>query len=62
MTDILTVKDLSKKLKVNKRLIYLFARQRQIPGAFRFGKQWRFDADMIEQWIKEQIKFQQTAK
>lgn len=56
MTELLTVEDLSKRLKVPEGSIYQFARKGKIPGAFKFGKHWRFRADMIEQWIEDQTK------
>jgi len=56
MTELLTIDDLSKKLKIQKRSIYFFAQQGKIPGAFKFGKHWRFRQDMIDQWIDEQTK------
>ena len=61
MTELLTVEDLSKKLKVPMRTVYLFAQKGKIPGAFKFGRHWRFRLDMIEEWIEEQTR-PKTAK
>lgn len=56
MTELITIDDLSRRLKVPKSSLYQFARNGKIPGAFKIGKHWRFRADLIEQWIEEQTK------
>ena len=56
INEFLTVIELSKKLQVPKSTVYLLAKQKKIPGAFRFGRHWRFRRDMIEEWIEEQTK------
>ena len=62
MTDFLSIRDLSKKLHVPKSTVYLLAQQKKIPGAFKFGRHWRFRRDMIEAWIDEQTKPQVAAQ
>ena len=52
--QILTITELSEKLRVSKRTVYHFAQKGKVPGAFKFGRHWRFRKDMIEQWIEEQ--------
>jgi excisionase family DNA binding protein len=52
-STILTVRELSKHLRVHPATVYRLLRSRQIPG-FRVGGDWRFDIDMIDRWSSEQ--------
>ncbi|MGC1679366.1 MAG: helix-turn-helix domain-containing protein [Candidatus Binataceae bacterium] len=48
-SDILTIAELSRHLRVHPTTIYRLLRQGRIPG-FRVGSAWRFNKTAIEQW------------
>ena len=48
-TDILTIGELSRHLRVHPTTIYRLLRQGRIPG-FRVGSAWRFNKSAIEKW------------
>ncbi|HUY29216.1 MAG TPA: helix-turn-helix domain-containing protein [Candidatus Binataceae bacterium] len=48
-SDILTIAELSRHLRVHPTTIYRLLRQGRIPG-FRVGSAWRFNKDAIEKW------------
>ena len=52
MAEIMTTKDLAKYLKLHEITICKFAAQGLIP-AIRIGWVWRFDKEVIDQWIAE---------
>ncbi len=54
MTKLLTPDELSKLLRIPKRSVYKFVQDGHIPGAFRIGRHWRFQEEIIEKWIAEQ--------
>jgi excisionase family DNA binding protein len=49
----LTVDELSEYLHVHKTTIYRMLKQEKLPG-FRVGTDWRFDLDVVEQWVRDQ--------
>jgi excisionase family DNA binding protein len=49
----LTVDELSEYLHVHKTTIYRMLKQGKLPG-FRVGTDWRFDVDVVEQWVRDQ--------
>jgi excisionase family DNA binding protein len=49
----LTVDELSEYLHVHKTTIYRMLKQGTLPG-FRVGTDWRFDVDVVEQWVRDQ--------
>ncbi len=49
----ITVKEVAKYLRLNKMKVYRLAQQGDIP-AYKFGREWRFKVDRLEQWIEEQ--------
>jgi excisionase family DNA binding protein len=51
MADIMTAKELSRYLKLHEITIYRYAANGQIP-ATRIGQVWRFDRDIIDDWIR----------
>jgi excisionase family DNA binding protein len=51
MVELLTVKDLEKRLKIFYPTLYKWAREGEIPS-IRFGRQVRFDPDAVEAWIR----------
>jgi excisionase family DNA binding protein len=47
---ILTVREVSERLRLHPTTIYRLLRLNQIP-AFRVGSDWRFNTDMIDRWM-----------
>jgi excisionase family DNA binding protein len=52
-SDILTILEVARYLKVAERTVYRLAAAKKIP-AFKVGGAWRFSRAEIEQWIKKQ--------
>ena len=50
MAHVLTTKGLSQYLKLHEITICKYAAEGIIP-AFKIGKAWRFDKDVIDSWI-----------
>jgi excisionase family DNA binding protein len=50
---VLTVREVSERLRVHPTTIYRLLRSNQIP-AFRVGSDWRFSTDMIDRWMSAQ--------
>ncbi len=51
MAHIMTTKELSRYLKLHEITICKYAAEGLIP-AFRIGRVWRFDQDVIDEWIR----------
>ncbi len=51
MAHIMTAKELSRYLKLHEITICKYASEGQIP-AMRIGRVWRFDKDVIDDWIR----------
>ncbi len=51
MGQILTIKELSKYLKLTNVTIYKYLSEGKIPG-FKVGSRWRFDKDQIDELMK----------
>lgn len=51
MADILTLPELAKYLKTSRDTIYRKAQKGIIP-AVKFGKEWRFPKDVIDEWLR----------
>jgi|TARA_R110002124_G_scaffold5786_1_gene36263 excisionase family DNA binding protein len=51
--EILTIREVSRYLKVTERTIYRLAASKKIPG-FKVGGAWRFSKAEIDQWIRRQ--------
>lgn len=50
---IMTVRELSRYLKIAEKTAYRFASEGKVP-AFKVGSAWRFKKDAIDAWIKSQ--------
>ena len=48
----MTIDEIAKYLKLKKQKLYKLAQKGGIP-AYKFGREWRFRTDRIEQWIEE---------
>ncbi len=49
----LTIEELADHLKVSKETIYKMAKSKKIPSS-KIGNQWRFNKDVIDQWLVNQ--------
>src|SRR5262245_15107469 len=50
--EVLTVDEIADKLKVPRSTIEEMARAGKLPGAFRVGKHWRFDLDLLRNGLR----------
>ncbi len=55
MAEILTLPELAKYLKTSRDSIYRKAQKGMIP-AVKFGKEWRFPKDVIDEWLRREAK------
>ena len=55
MSEILTLPELAKYLKTSRDTIYRKAQKGMIP-AIKFGKEWRFPKDVIDEWLRKEAK------
>ena len=53
MADILTLPELAKYLRTSRDTIYRKAQKGMIP-AIKFGKEWRFPKDVIDEWLRKE--------
>ncbi|MCF6215660.1 MAG: helix-turn-helix domain-containing protein [Emcibacter sp.] len=51
MSDIWTIKDVARYLKLTEKTAYRLVADGEIPG-FKIGGSWRFTREEIEQWIE----------
>jgi excisionase family DNA binding protein len=49
-STLLTVREISERLRVHPTTIYRLLRSNQIP-AFRVGSDWRFSTEMLDRWM-----------
>jgi len=54
-SELLTVEETCRYLKITPRTLYRYLRSRQIP-AFKLGKEWRFVRSDLEQWIRDRTR------
>lgn len=54
MADMLTAKDVQDLLQVDRSTVYRMAESGRLP-AIRVGKQWRFPAAQIQEWVADQM-------
>jgi excisionase family DNA binding protein len=55
MSEILTLPELAKYLRTSRDTIYRKAQKGMIP-AIKFGKEWRFPKDVIDEWLRKEAK------
>lgn len=53
--EYLTIEEVAKRMRVNKRTVYRLAVKGQIP-AFKFGKSWRISSVKLEKLFEEDLK------
>lgn len=49
----LTIQEVAEYLRLTTYKLYKLAQEGKIP-AYKFGREWRFRLDRIEQWIEDQ--------
>jgi excisionase family DNA binding protein len=54
MADMLTAKDVQELLQIDRSTVYRMAEAGRLP-AIKVGKQWRFPAAQIEEWVATQM-------
>lgn len=54
MPQLMTVEELGKYLRFNKRTIYRLLKQGSIP-AIKIGNKWRFPQDAIDTWLRDKM-------
>jgi excisionase family DNA binding protein len=52
--DLLTTKEVAEYLRVNPYTIYRLVSQKKLP-AFKVGSQWRFERNVLDRWLKQQL-------
>jgi len=54
MNNMLTAKDIQQLLQVDRSTVYRMAEDGRLP-AVKVGKQWRFPADQLQQWLGSRV-------
>ena len=52
MSDMLTISEVAKYLKLHELTVRRLAREGELP-AFKVGRQWRIKRNLLETWIEE---------
>ena len=55
MTELMTLEELAQYLRFTKKTIYGLLKQGNIP-AIRIGRKWRFEKDIIDNWLHQNMK------
>ncbi len=50
--EVMTIKDVAQYLRISEAKVYELARTGAIP-ALRIGKSWRFQKDLLKQWVRK---------
>lgn len=53
-TDILTIEELARYLKISKSTLYKLVREGKIPSQ-KVGRHWRFRKTAIDRWLEENM-------
>jgi PTS system nitrogen regulatory IIA component len=53
-SDIMTLEEVARYLKVKPQTIYTWAQEKKIPAA-KIGKEWRFRKSIIDEWFLQHI-------
>ena len=49
----MTIEEVSKYLRLTVQKLYKLAQRSHIP-AYKFGREWRFKRERIDQWVEDQ--------
>ena len=52
--SLVSVQDAAVYLRVDATTIYRLLKKREIPGAFKIGRVWRFDLDELESFLEKE--------
>jgi excisionase family DNA binding protein len=55
MSDLLTVPEVARRLRIGRTLAYMMVRRGELP-AVRFGKLVRVPADRLDEWLARRIE------
>jgi len=60
MSNIMTIEEVARYLKMKPQTIYTWAQKGKIPAA-KIGKEWRFRKDLLDEWFNQHVddKFQE---
>lgn len=50
--EVMTIQDVARYLRISEAKVYELARKGAIP-ALRIGKAWRFQKDLLKQWVRK---------
>lgn len=50
--EVMTISDVAQYLRISEAKVYELARSGAIP-ALRIGKSWRFQKDLLKQWVRK---------
>ncbi len=53
-SDIMTLEEVARYLKLKPQTIYTWAQEKRIPAA-KLGKEWRFKRSIIDEWFNRHI-------
>lgn len=57
----MTVDEVAKYLRLNRFKVYNLSQKGILP-AYKFGREWRFKKERIDQWIEEQDTYRKKKK
>lgn len=55
MDQLMTIEEVAQYMRVSRFTVYRLAKGRSIP-ATKIGRQWRFQREEIDQWVKDQYR------
>ena len=58
--EVMTISDVAQYLRISEAKVYELARTGTIP-ALRIGKSWRFQKDLLKQWVRKSAEANITA-
>lgn len=61
ISEIMTIEELAKYLKISKSSMYKLCQEGKIPG-HKVGRHWRFQREVIDEWLAEQSKGSDSGK
>jgi excisionase family DNA binding protein len=61
MSDLLTVPEVARRLRIGRTLAYMMARRGELP-VVRFGKLVRVPADRLDEWLARRVQEGQANK
>jgi len=57
--EVMTISDVAQYLRLSEAKVYELARNGTIP-ALRIGKSWRFQKDLLKQWVRKSAEANMT--